>query len=72
MSGQRLFRIGNMTHENEADRQLKAARKIAKRRRKALAVLAGKPPDAKFAKTMKHAGEVISRFANAYRELAKR
>jgi hypothetical protein len=61
-----------MSTDPKSDRQLQAARKIAKKRRKALAVLGGKTPDPKFEKTMTHADEVMRRFANAYKDLAKR
>jgi hypothetical protein len=61
-----------MSGDSKIRRQTKAARKIMKKRRKALAALAGKTPDPKFEATMKHADEVMRRYANAYKELAKR
>ncbi len=61
-----------MSRKSKSGNQMKAARKIMKKRRKALRVLAGKAPDPKLEKTMMHANEVMRRFANAYKELAKR
>ncbi len=61
-----------MSRKSKSGSQMKAARKIMKKRRKALGVLGGKAPDPKFEKTMTHADEAMRRFANAYKELAKR
>ncbi len=61
-----------MPRKPESGNQMKAARKITKKRRKALAALGEKAADAKFEKTMTYAEEVMRRYANAYKELAKR
>lgn len=61
-----------MPRRSGSNTQMKAARKVMKRRRKALAALADATPDQKFETTMKVAEKTFDRFKNAYKELAKR